>query len=262
MRRLRIVGMLALTAGLLIGVTGCGTAPSRGGGNTAAESGDRLAQIKTELGIEYMRDGRDDVALERLQEALQIVADYAPAHMALGMLYSKLRQFEDAERHFRRSLSIDPDDSGTLNNFGLFLCQHNRADEALAMFDRAAANPVYRTPEIAYSNAGTCILRNGDRDGAEQRFRQALRINPKLPPALLQMASISFDLNRYLPARGYLQRYAEVAEQTAASLWLGINIERALGDNDTLGRYEQRLRQDFPDSEEARLLLESRARPR
>lgn len=248
-------------AGLvLLLLAGCGGAPQR---NAAPQNDDaRLAEIKTNLGVEYLREGREDIALDRLQEAIELAPRYAPAHTALGMLYSHLRQFEDAERHYLRALQIVPDDSGTLNNYGLFLCQRDRMDEALRMFDRAIENPVYQTPEIAHSNAGTCLLQQGDRERAETRFRQALQINPKLPPTLLQMARLSFDLDRALAARGYLQRYAEVASHTPASLWLGVRIERSLGDRLALGRYEQQLQREFPDSQETRQLLESRAEAR
>ena len=240
-------------------LAGCGGSPQRPNPQTDSA---RLAEIKTNLGVEYLRESREDIALDRLQEAIKLAPNYAPAHTALGMLYAQLRQFEDAEKHYRRALQIVPDDSGTLNNYGLFLCQRERMDEALRMFDRAIANPVYQTPEIAHSNAGTCLLQHGDSQRAETRFRQALQINSKLPPALLQMARLSFDLDRALAARGYLQRYGEVASHTPASLWLGVRIERALGDRLALGGYEQKLQREFPDSEETRRLLESRAEAR
>ncbi|MCC6202556.1 MAG: type IV pilus biogenesis/stability protein PilW [Gammaproteobacteria bacterium] len=245
---------------LLLLLAGCGGTPQR---STRMQSDDaRLAEIKTNLGVEYLREGREDIALARLQEAAELAPNYAPVHTALGMLYAQVREFDDAERHYRRSLQLAPNDSATLNNFGLFLCQRTRVDEALVLFDRAAANPVYQTPEIAHSNAGTCLLQSGDRTKAEARFRQALQIDATLPPALLQMARLSFELDRPLPARGYLQRFEAEAAHTPASLWLGIRIERALGDRDALGRYEQRLQRDFPDSQETRLLLESRTEAR
>lgn len=243
---------------LTLALAGCGGTPQRGSQQQPTDDA-RLAEIKTSLGIEYAREGREDIALERLREALKLAPNFAPVHTALGMLYTQLRQYDDAERHYRRALQIASDDSGAMNNYGLLLCQRDRVPEALKMFDLAAANPVYQTPEIAYSNAGTCLLQHGDLAGAEQRFRQALQVEPKLPPALLQMARISLDLNRALPGRGYLQRYEEVAAHTPPSLWLGIRLERALGDRFAASRYEQMLEKDFPDSQEARLLLESRS---
>jgi type IV pilus assembly protein PilF len=92
---------------------------------------------------------------------------------------------------------------------------------------------------------------------AEQFFRKALDVNPALPSALLQMSRLSFDQKKYLPARGYLQRYIAVAPHTAESLWLGVRIENQLGDYNAVSSFALLLRNQFPGSNEARQLLES-----
>ena len=71
------------------------------------------------------------------------------------------------------------------------------------------------------------------------------------------MAKLSFETGRYLPARGYLQRYVAAAKHTAESLWLGIQIEQQLGDKDAISSYALLLKNTFPDSDQARLLRES-----
>ncbi|NNG13883.1 MAG: type IV pilus biogenesis/stability protein PilW, partial [Gammaproteobacteria bacterium] len=43
-------------------------------------------------------------------------------------------------------------------------------------------------------------------------------------------------------------------------LWLGIQIERKMGDKDAVASYALSLRKQFPDSEEAHLLRESSRR--
>ena len=126
------------------------------------------------------------------------------------------------------------------------------------MFLAAVRNPLYRTPEFAYNNAGTCALGANDSEGAEVHFREALTINPRLAPALLQMSRLMFGGERYLQARGYFQRYLEVGRRTAAALWLGIQIERELGDKDAVATYALKLEANFPDSQETRLLIDSR----
>jgi type IV pilus assembly protein PilF len=68
------------------------------------------------------------------------------------------------------------------------------------------------------------------------------------------MSVISYDVARYLPARAYLQRYLEIGRHTPQSLWLGIRIERELGDKDALASYTLQLENGFPDSTEAGLL--------
>ena len=49
---------------------------------------------------------------------------------------------------------------------------------------------------------------------------------------------------------------------SAATLWLGRNIELGLGDAEQAARYAQRLKDEFPTSEEASLLYDAeRAQP-
>jgi len=71
------------------------------------------------------------------------------------------------------------------------------------------------------------------------------------------MAQVSALLERNLSARGYLQRYLEQAPHSAKTLWLGIRIERALGDENAVSSYALLLKANFPDSDETGLLLES-----
>jgi type IV pilus assembly protein PilF len=114
---------------------------------------------------------------------------------------------------------------------------------------------LYKTPEFAYTNAGVCALKIPDVAKAEEYFRQALKINPRFGDALFEMAQLNFNRTNYLPARAYLQRHMEVSQRTSASLWLGIRIERALGDTATADIYAKLLKTDFPNSKETELLL-------
>jgi type IV pilus assembly protein PilF len=216
-----------------------------------SEEGDSMAVLNTQLGIEYFRQGNFETALMRLERAVQIDRDYGPAHDALGLLYARLGQKEDADRHFRRSVELQPNGSGALNNYGQFLCAQGRTPEGLALFDRAIANPLYANPENAHTNAGLCLLAAGDVPAAAARFEEALKSNPRMPPALLQLCRIHFEQGDHLRARAYLQRYSGVAEPTAEALWLGVRIERALGDRDAEFAYAVSLRNNFPDSPEA-----------
>ena len=247
-------GALLLLAWLL---AGCTTEP------VVKEEGSdpaRVAQINTQLAIEYMKDGRNENALDRLQRAIAADSGYVDAHTTLGVLYSRLDLNDDAERSFGRALRLEPDNYIALNNFGLFLCNQERIEEAQEKFLNAAANPLYPTPEVALSNAGTCALGAERVEEAEGHFRKALQANPRVAPALYQMAKITFDTGRPLPARGYLSRYAEVAKHTPASLWLAIRVEQELGDLDALSSYELLLLNTFPDSDEARQLQLQRSR--
>lgn len=218
----------------------------------------KLAEVNTELGIQYMQRGEYEIAMQKFDKAIDADPSYADAYNAYGLLHSTLGQFDDAERSFQNALRLDSGDSATLNNYGQFLCKRKRYAEGQVQFLKAVENPLYKYPAVAFSNAGTCAMAAGDLEAAETHFRAALERDPRLPQALMQMIDLSFRQARHLPARGYLQRYLEVGRHTARTLWLGIQIERALGDKNAVSSYGLQLEKNFPDANETRLYLDSK----
>jgi type IV pilus assembly protein PilF len=206
-----------------------------------------------------LKRGQYEKSLDKLQKAQTADPRYPPIYNTLGVLHQQLGDKVTAEKYFRQALSLDSSDASTLNNYGQFLCQEARYDEAEKAFLKAAHNPLYSTPEIALTNAGTCAMAQGKLDEAETHFRNALEKNPRVAVALIQMSQISYETANYLSARAYLQRYLEISPHTAKSLWLGIRVERELGDKNTLSSYTLLLKNKFPDSREAALLKDSLA---
>jgi type IV pilus assembly protein PilF len=210
------------------------------------------ARLNTQLGIDYMRKGEFDLALEKLKKAIDQDDDLATAHSAIALVYQRKGEPKLAGKHYREALSLNSDDPGTLNNFGIFLCGQGEAEDAEEVFVRAAKNKDNRQPADAWANAGVCLRSEPKaRDRAEGYLREALKLNPKHPDALAEMAQICYDKKDYLRARAFLQRYEVVSRQTPQTLLLAAQNERALGDAAAARDYERRLRKEFPESPEA-----------
>ena len=224
---------------------------------TQPQSTSEIADIHTKLGIAYLQKGNLEIAWQRLHTALEHDPQYSTAHNAMALLYERLGQPDEAESHFRAAIQADPGDSWAQNNYGRFLCEGGRYDEAEARFLQAIKNTLYENREVAFSNAGQCARDAGAPDKAEAYLRSALDINPKIPTALLTMAELSFAQQHFMSARGYLQRYVEVGNHTARSLWLGIRIECELGDKNAVSSYAMRLRNGYPAADETRHLDQS-----
>lgn len=215
----------------------------------------RRAQIHTELGSGYFERGQMGVALEELKEALRADSEYAQAYNVMGLVYMELREDADAERNFRRALSLMPLDSDANNNYGWFLCQRQRERESIKYFLAALKNPLYTTPEKSYANAGICSGRSGDEAAAEAYFQKALSLRPDQQLALYNMADLKFKHAQYGEARSYLVRYMQVTPvPNPESLWLGVRIEHRLGDRNAKASYAAQLRKRYPGSREARAL--------
>jgi len=235
-------------AALILGLAAFGCATT-GTDNapTAPQKVDRLAELHTQLGLGYLREGRYQVAWKRLNKALAIEPNYGAAHHAMALLSERLDKPKDAETHYRRAIAINPSDSALRNNYGRFLCTQGRLQDAESEFVKAAANPLYDSSEIAYTNAGLCLSAGGDSDKAEDYLRRALALNATYRSALLQLADLSMDTDRALQARAFLQRFHAAGPVTADSLALSVRVETALGDRDAAVASFKELDRLFPD---------------
>lgn len=214
------------------------------------------ARINVRLGVEYMKQGQLAIAKDKIDKALQQNPKDPGVQLGAGLLYEQLKQPKKAEQHYRQVLRLDPGNPEGQNALGAFLCRNEQAAKGEAAFLEAAENPVYRTPEVAYTNAAVCARRAGRLEQAEQYLRRALAKPAIYPEALLQMAGISFERSNSLQARAFLQRYLDVRPETPDVLLLGYQVESALDDRAAASDYLDRLRTKFPQSPEARIVEE------
>ena len=216
----------------------------------AAPHRTEVAEANLNLAIEHLRRRNYEGALERLNRAREAEPRNSSIYSVYGLVYQRIGDSEQAEKNFRRSLELE-DSPENLNNYGQFLCQQGRAEEAEKQFLKAARDRLYRTPEIALTNAGLCAQRGGDIAKATGYFNEALTANPATQAALLALAEIEFSHDRAPEAHKLLEAYLKVAAHTPRSLWLGIRIAEKLGDKDTEASYSMLLRNKYPDSVEA-----------
>lgn len=234
-------------------LAGCAAQP---GADTSGDNGEReRARAFTDLAGAYFARGQYKIALDELRKAITADSRYGPAYNIYGQVYMELAEDKLAEENFRRAIDLDRNDSFARNNYGWFLCTRGRYDEGLEQFGLALRNPLYPYPEQAMANAGVCAERKGDLALAEANLLKSLKLQPDHPGTVLKLAGLYFRQGRLAEAQRQLGRHAELAPPTAESLWLGVRLERRLGDRAQEAAYGLQLRKRFPDSEEARLLL-------
>jgi type IV pilus assembly protein PilF len=246
-----------LSAVLLL--SGCATQQhaSDTTGNLGQEKRDSPAKIYVEMGMAYMRDGQNAVALQKLKKALEVDDKSPEAHNVIAILYQQLGEIERAGKHYDRAVELDEQDPYIRNARGSYYCSLRRYTDALEDFEQALANPLYPTPWVALTNAGLCVEQKGDMSKAENYYRRALTAKPTYPTALFKMAEISLMQEKDLSARAYLERYHSEMKPTAASLWLGVRVEKRLRALAKSTEYRKRLLREFPDAPEVQLLYEA-----
>ena len=248
---------IGLTMFLLL--AGCVTPQATDGGSGVAtaiadsESRQR-ARAFTDLGAAYFSRAQYKIALDELRKAITADNQFGPAYNVYGLIYMELAEDKLAEENFRRAIDLDRNDSEARNNFGWYLCTRGKYDEGQEQFRAAIRNPLYSKPEQAMANAGLCAEKKGDLAQAEANLTKSLKLQPDNPNTLLKMAGLLFRQNRLPETQRLLARHAELTVPTAESLWLGVKLERKLGDRAQEAAYGLQLRKRFSDSKEAQLL--------
>ena len=255
MNRLSWVVLAALAPVL----AGCDSMPSKGGAGPVAESvsttgepGDprNRAKVHAELAALYYGRGNMAIALEELRIAASADANYPLTYSLFGLVYMELREPRLAQENFERGLRLSPTDPDINHNYGWFLCQSGRESESIKYFMQAVANPLYPAPWRSYSAAGVCSLRKNNLKDAEDFFQRALKMEPDDPGSLLQLGQIRYRQGSLEDARRLVSRYNRIVEPTAESLWLGLRVERKLGERVAESSYANQLRRRFAASRE------------
>lgn len=243
-------------------LTGCAQNPSSSSNNQlpydqqpiGRESGDvESARVHTELGAEYFRLKRFDVALEEFSTAVDRSPNYALAYNGLGLVHAALGDQVRAEEAFKRAIQLQPANSESHNNYGRFLCEQGKYEASQKEFLQAVKNPLYKTPQVALYNAGVCALRAQQKTQAENFFFQALQVDPLAHASAYQLANLQFNRNEPALALNTLQNSVNVAP-SPESLFLAVRISRALQMADDANYYSVQLHKLFPNANETKLL--------
>ncbi len=239
---------LLLLAGCVSTVTG----PLRSEPDT-----EDAAELNYQLGARYYRSGKYELARDRLLLSIELDPKQAIAHSTLALTYEQLGNPRLAGESYARAVKVAPGNYDVQNAYAVFLCRQNRFDEAARHFDRAVSIPENDNAEIMLTNAGVCMAQKPDIAQAEAFFRRALERRPDYGEALLQMSVLMHQQGEHLRARAFLQRFLSSNVPSASVLYLGVQIEEQLGDDRARSEFVKQILRDFPESPEARRILES-----
>ena len=241
-------GLIASLTTLAL-LAGCGGITIHTGNKEVRNRPEEIAAIKIQLAIEYMNSHDYRAAVSA---ALQVQPRNENAWLVRAEIYQYLKVPEKAEESFQRALSIKPDSAEINNNYGWFLCNSGgRANQALAYFDRALADPTYPSPQVAYMNKGICSARLGQYNLAMAYLERSQAADPSFAPAQKEMARVRMlEGNLGEADRQFRQYQSKVDRLGADDLLLGWKIARARGQTQAAYEYEAQLRTNYPYSPE------------
>lgn len=243
----RIYGVVLVTATCLLL---CGCVTETNSDLMKKKDKDRYIQNSVAAALEYLQLGDTKNAFRHVNNAMEADAKSAEAHNAMALLHRNMQDEKNEEKHFKLAIRYNPNLSKVRNNYAVFLFQRERYKDALFQLDKATKDPAYENRGLAFENMGRAYLGLKDIEQAEASFKEALRIDERMVRSYLELAQINFARGDLKQANQYIQQYGKVGRHTARSLWLGIQLERQLGNKDALASYELALRNIFADSAE------------
>lgn len=216
----------------------------------------RLAETRLQLAGLYYQDGQHQVALSEVARALQANPRYLDAYNLQGWVHLALKDFAQADASFAKARALQPDDPNTQYNQAWSWCQQRQFAKASAGFDAVlhSARPADEVRPRALLAKGVCLRDAGDKAASAEALMQAFEADPGNPVAALHYAQSLYEQGQSERARFYIRRLNNSEHASAASLWLGVKVERVLGDTVAMRQLSDQLNRRFPDSRETHRL--------
>lgn len=128
------------------------------------------------LGIIYSQLGKHDLAIQYIEQALQLDSNIPDAYNNLGNIYLAKGQLDEAISHYRKALQLNPDLAISLYNLGIIFQEKGQLDEAINYYQKTLQlDPNYIK---AHNNLGSALQEKGLLDEAISCFHKVLQLNP------------------------------------------------------------------------------------
>jgi len=133
------------------------------------------ASTLNNLGLLRSQQNRYDEAIGYFQQAIRERPKYMSPHKNLARVYQAMGRFVDAEREYRLAVELAPLSASARNDFGEFLLDSGRPEEAHEQYSLSAqADP----NSEAQVNLGKFLVSEGDLERATAAYRSAVALDP------------------------------------------------------------------------------------
>ena len=215
------------------------------------------ARTRMSLGLNYLQRGDNTQAKYNLEKAKQLAPDLADIDNALAYYYQQVGELEQAEDSYRDALRKDSNNADTYNNFGAFLCQHQKYQQAEELLLAAIKRPGYIRVADSYENLAFCSLEQKDYVKYHQYLKQSLQHNSNRSSALYNMAVMEYAMGNLAEAKRWQSRLHQLGQVSAEATLLRYIVAYYSGDITEQQTAEKFLLSVYPTSPEANMVLAS-----
>ena len=199
-------------------------------------------------GVSYIYLGFYDRAGKEFEKILEVNPENASALFYLASVEERTGNLTEAERAFRRLLSISPNYLDVHNHLGVIYHKQEKLDMALREFELALEQAEYAE---VYYNLSVVYRKKGHLGKSEKAAQKALELDPQYADALNQLGQLALDRNESGLALMYLQQAIQIKpEHLEAQNNLGVVFHTQGREDDAIKAFEKALSID-PNSAEA-----------
>ena len=134
------------------------------------------AQILTNIGRRYLKDGNYEKAVWEYQKALGMSPQLAPAYNGIGIAYTMLERYSAAIDAQQKALALQPDFAEAHAGLGLVYLKQNNTASALKHYRQAVAlDPQFLE---AHQKIAMILLNQGSYATAAETYQKIIALEP------------------------------------------------------------------------------------
>lgn len=253
-----VCGVVIVLGGGLAGCASTSTPVAKGNkADIVTESDEtdarKRARIRLELAVGYFEQGKTTTALDEIKQSISADPTIFESYNLRGLIYMRLNDAGLAEDSFRKALALNPKAGSVQHNFGWLLCQQSRLAEAVQMFGAAIADPNYGDRAKTWMAQGLCQLKAGKAVEAESSLAHSYELDAGNPITGYNLALLLFNRGEFIRAQFYVRRINNSELANSESLWLGLKVERKVGNSEGVSQLASQLKKRFSQSKEMAL---------
>jgi type IV pilus assembly protein PilF len=176
----------------------------------------------------------------------------------MAYYYQQVAEFEAAENSYKTAIELEPNNADSYNNYGAFLCQRGKYQQAEQLLLQAISRPGYIRAADSYENIALCRLEQKDFVQAKTYLDLSIKHNASRPSALFNLASVNYAMADLPAAQVLLDRMQSASQISPRSVLLGYLIAQEQQDYTKMQTAEQLLLTTYPQSQETLLFSQGK----
>jgi tetratricopeptide (TPR) repeat protein len=135
-------------------------------------------------------------------------------HMKVGTYKMMLKDFEGAEKAFKKAIELGPEHWQTHYNYGQLKLVQNDLPAARKLYEKSI--PLVRNLDSRpFNELGYVLMHQREFDKAEPLFRKSIEINPNALPPYMNLAVLERNRKNIAKAREWAEKAAVLAKDDA-----------------------------------------------